>query len=43
MASRHFAYMDVGTYDLSGAKIMTLHPEHKKAGTFVTALKSNCK
>jgi len=23
--------MDVGTYDLPGAKIMTVHPEHKKA------------
>jgi hypothetical protein len=22
--------MDVGTYDLSGTKIMTVHPEHKK-------------
>jgi hypothetical protein len=23
--------MDVGTYDLSGTKIMTVHPEHKAA------------
>ncbi|MFB0980098.1 MAG: hypothetical protein QMC62_04175 [Alteromonadaceae bacterium] len=23
------AYMDIGTYDLSGTKIMTVHPEHK--------------
>jgi hypothetical protein len=25
------ACMDAGTYDLSGTKIMTVHPEHKKA------------
>jgi len=32
MQSQHrdIAYMDVGTYDLSGTKIMTVHPEHKK-------------
>jgi hypothetical protein len=25
---RDIAYMDAGTYDLPGAKIMTVHPEH---------------
>jgi hypothetical protein len=25
------ACMDAGTYDLSGTKIMTVHPKHKKA------------
>jgi hypothetical protein len=35
MQSQHhdIAYMDVGTYDLSGTKIMTVHPEHKKGLT----------
>jgi hypothetical protein len=32
--------MDVGTYDLSGTKIMTVHPEHKKeiehSGCFIS-------
>jgi len=23
--------MDVGTYDLSGTKIMTVHPEHRRS------------
>jgi len=27
---RDIACMDAGTYDLSGTKIMTVHPEHKK-------------
>jgi hypothetical protein len=25
------ACRDAGTYDLSGTKIMTVHPEHKKS------------
>jgi hypothetical protein len=28
---RDIAYIDVGIYDLSGIKIMTVIPEHKKA------------
>ncbi|MFB0981403.1 MAG: hypothetical protein QMC62_10870 [Alteromonadaceae bacterium] len=30
---RDIACMDAGTYDLSGTKIMTVHPEHRHSFT----------
>jgi len=34
---RDIACRDSDTYDLSGTKIMTVHPEHKKANNVLLA------